>query len=75
MALLAIAWLCSLLLIAELPLIALKFKNFSFAENKFRYVLLFLGAFLYAAFQLAGIPLVIVAYLLLSLLEHFIAKE
>ena len=74
-ALLAIAWICSLLLIAELPLIALKFKNFSFAENKFRYVLLFLCAFLYAAFQLAGIPLVIVAYLLLSQLEHFTAKE
>lgn len=74
-ALLAIAWICSLLLVAELPLIALKFKNFTFSENKFRYLLLFLGAFFFAAFQLAGIPLVILAYLLLSLLEHFTAKK
>lgn len=74
-ALIAIAWGCSLLLVAELPLIALKFKNFTFSENKFRYVLLFLGASFFAAFQLAGFPLVILAYLLLSLLEQFTAKK
>lgn len=73
--LIAIAWVCSLLLVAELPLIALKFKNFSFSENKFRYSLLLLSAAFFAAFQLAGIPLVILAYLILSSIEQLTAKE
>lgn len=73
--LITIAWVCSLLLVAELPLIALKFKDFSFSGNKFRYVLLLLSAAFFAAFQLAGIPLVILAYLILSSIEHLTAKE
>lgn len=74
-ALIGIAWVCSLLLVAELPLIALKFKDFTFAGNKFRYSLLLLSAALFAAFQLAGIPLIILAYLVLSFLENLTAKE
>jgi CDP-diacylglycerol---serine O-phosphatidyltransferase len=74
-ALIGIAWVCSLLLVAELPLIALKFKDFTFAGNKFRYSLLVLSAALFAAFQLAGIPLIILAYLVLSFLENLTAKE
>jgi CDP-diacylglycerol--serine O-phosphatidyltransferase len=62
-------------LVAELPLIALKFKDFSFSGNKFRYSLLLLSAAFFAAFQLAGIPLVILAYLVLSSVEHLTAKE
>ena len=73
--LITIAWVCSLLLVAELPLIALKFKDFSFSGNKFRYSLLLLSASFFAAFQLAGIPLVILAYLVLSSIEHLTAKE
>ena len=74
-ALIGIAWICSLLLVAELPLIALKFKDFTFAGNKFRYSLLLLSAASFAAFQLAGIPLVILAYLVLSFLENLTSKE
>jgi CDP-diacylglycerol--serine O-phosphatidyltransferase len=74
-ALVGIAWICSILLVAELPLIALKFKDFTFAGNKFRYSLLLLSATSFAAFQLAGIPLVILAYLVLSFLENLTAKE
>jgi CDP-diacylglycerol--serine O-phosphatidyltransferase len=74
-ALIGIAWGCSFLLVAELPLIALKFKDFTFAGNKFRYGLLLLSAALFAAFQLAGIPLIILAYLVLSFLENLTAKE
>ena len=74
-ALIGIAWICSLLLVAELPLIALKFKDFTFAGNKFRYSLLLLSAGSFAAFQLAGIPLVILAYLVLSFLENLTSRE
>jgi len=74
-ALVLIAWVTSILLVSELPLIALKFKNSSFADNTYRYTLLFLGAFCFAWLQLAGIPLIIIAYLLLSGLEQLFLKK
>lgn len=74
-ALIVIAWAASILLVSELPLIALKFKNSSFADNTFRYTLLCLGAFCFAWLQLAGIPLIIIAYLLLSGVEQLFLKK
>ena len=74
-ALVVIAWIASILLVSELPLIALKFKNSSFADNTYRYTLLCLGAFCFAWLQLAGIPLIIIAYLLLSGVEQLLLKK
>ena len=74
-ALVVIAWATSILLVSELPLIALKFKNSSFADNTYRYTLLCLGAFCFAWLQLAGIPLIIIAYLLLSGVEQLFLKK
>ena len=74
-ALVVIAWVASILLVSELPLIALKFKNSSFADNTYRYTLLCLGAFCFAWLQLAGIPLIIIAYLLLSGVEQLLLKK
>lgn len=73
--LVVIAWLTSLLLVAELPLIALKFKNSSFTDNSYRYALLMIGAVCLVWLQLAGIPLVILAYLLLSGIENMLRKK
>jgi CDP-diacylglycerol--serine O-phosphatidyltransferase len=74
-ALVVIAWVASILLVSELPLIALKFKNSSFADNTYRYTLLCLGAFCFVLLQLAGIPLIIIAYLLLSGVEQLFLKK
>ena len=74
-ALVVIAWATSILLVSELPLIALKFKNSSFADNTYRYTLLCLGAFCFTWLQLAGIPLIIIAYLLLSGVEQLLLKK
>ncbi len=74
-ALVVIAWATSILLVSELPLIALKFKNSSFADNTYRYTLLCLGAFCFSWLQLAGIPLIIIAYLLLSGVEQLVLKK
>jgi CDP-diacylglycerol---serine O-phosphatidyltransferase len=65
-----IAWVMSILLISEIPLIALKFKNYTFKDNVFRYALLGIGALLISFFGLSGIPWVILAYIVLSLLEN-----
>jgi len=60
----------SLLLVAELPLIALKFKDYSLGNNKIKYTFLVLTVLLLVFFKFAGVPLVIIAYILLSVLEN-----
>lgn len=68
--LIIIAWVFSILLVSEVPLIALKFKNFSLSDNVFRFVLIGLGIICIAWLGLGGIPIIILAYLGLSLAEN-----
>lgn len=63
------------LLVCELPLIALKFKTFAFAGNTFRYILIIASVLLLLIFKFAGIPLILILYIILSILEHRIAKN
>ena len=71
----ALSLVLSILLIAELPLIALKFKNFGWADNKIRFVFLGLSVVLLIAFQFIGIPLVIILYILLSIVNNMFLKK
>lgn len=64
----------SLSLIAPLPLFALKFKNLSWKDNSIRFIFLALAAALLIIFRLAGIPLIIVLYILLSILNNTLKK-
>lgn len=73
--LIILAWVFAILLVAELPLIALKFKSLTFSKNKFRYILIFISIGMFAWLQLAGIPLVILAYIGLSVVENAIGSE
>ncbi|WP_339877697.1 CDP-diacylglycerol--serine O-phosphatidyltransferase [uncultured Algoriphagus sp.] len=73
--LIGIAWVFAILLLVELPLIALKFKSYSLAGNKFRYALIAISLGLILAFGLAGIPIVILAYLGLSVVENSFSSE
>lgn len=70
-----IAWIFAILLISELPLIALKFKNFRLGENKMRFALIGISLVCFAWMQLAGIPLLILAYIALSIVEQAIGSE
>lgn len=65
-----IAWVMAILLVSEIPMIALKFINYSFNPNVFRYTLLAIGALLISFLGLAGIPWVILSYIGLSLIEN-----
>jgi CDP-diacylglycerol--serine O-phosphatidyltransferase len=64
-----LAVISSFLLVAEIPLIALKFKTFEFSENRFRYILLLLALSIFIWLGLAGLPFIILAYIGLSFLE------
>jgi CDP-diacylglycerol---serine O-phosphatidyltransferase len=61
--------LLSYLLIAELPLFALKFTNLTWQDNSVRFIFLIVSVILVALLQFAAIPLIIVVYILLSIIK------
>lgn len=65
----------SLLLVAPLPLFALKFKSFGWQGNEIRYVFLGLSLGLLIVLQFLGIPLIIVLYIVLSLLNKLLNRK
>jgi CDP-diacylglycerol--serine O-phosphatidyltransferase len=63
------------LLVAEMPLMSLKFKNRDFNTNIFRYLLLLFSAILILFFKFAAVPVVILMYIALSVIQfRIIAK-
>lgn len=57
----------SLLMVAPLELFALKFKNFSWADNRLRFTFLALSVFLLVFLQAGAIPFIILLYVVVSL--------
>ena len=60
--------LLCILMVSELPLLALKFKNYSLKDNVYRYLVLLIGLVSLVVFQFQGLPLVILGYVLVSLI-------
>jgi CDP-diacylglycerol--serine O-phosphatidyltransferase len=56
----------SYLLISEIRLFSMKFKSMAWKENQHRYIFLILSLVLLLIFSICAIPMVILAYLLLS---------
>ena len=57
------------LLNAPIKLIALKFKTWKFSENASRYILIIFSIVALIVFKFAGIPLLIIFYIILSLIN------
>lgn len=68
--LIVVSVILSLLLVSEIPLFALKFRNFSWRGNRVRYVFLGLSLVLLITLQFVGIPLIIVLYVLMSVITN-----
>jgi CDP-diacylglycerol--serine O-phosphatidyltransferase len=73
--LIAYTLIMSYLLISEIPLFALKFKNFSWVTNQIKYIFLILSVILLVALQFVGIPLIIFLYIILSVINNFQLKN
>src|SRR5690554_2999121 len=67
--------LLSYLLVAEIPLLSLKFKNLKWADNKSRFLLLGLSLILILLFYFASIPFILLLYFILSLIENSTSKN
>lgn len=61
----------SYLLVAEIPMFSLKFKNLSWSDNKVRFIFLILSALLLIVFQLAAFPFIILLYLVMSVVTAY----
>ncbi len=68
--LLGISVLSAFILNAELPLFSLKIKNFSFAKYKLQIFFLVFSVVLLVVLNFLGVPLVILSYVLLSVLNR-----
>lgn len=66
----ALSVIMALLLVAELPLIALKFKNFGIRNNIYRYIVLVAAFISVIWLGMGGIPIVIIAYIIFSIVEN-----
>lgn len=74
-AVLALVLLCSYLLIAELPLFALKFKHWGWHGNEIKYIFVFSCIPLLAILRLSGFAAIIVWYVVLSVVAQRVHKN
>ena len=69
-ALAILALICSWLMVTEIPLFALKFKNLKWSDNKIRFIFLIFCVMLLVLFGIIGIPFIIICYIILSLISN-----
>ncbi len=73
--LLGLTIIMSLLMVAELPLFAMKFKNFGWMDNKMRYSFLILSLSLLLFLQFIAIPFIVFLYIILSMLNNVLVRK
>lgn len=66
--------LSSYLLVSGIPLFALKFKSFTWKDNKIRFTFLAVSVVLLATLKITAIPLIILLYIALSLGVKAVSK-
>lgn len=73
--LLALTLLSAYVMNAEIPLFSLKIKNFSFQKYKLQIGFLVLSIVMIATLRYLAIPLIIMTYVLLSVVNNMLAKK
>ncbi|GLU51942.1 CDP-diacylglycerol--serine O-phosphatidyltransferase [Dyadobacter frigoris] len=63
------------LLVSEIKLLALKFRSFGWKGNEARYSLMILTVVLLLLFKILAVPIIFVAYLLLSVTANMVEKR
>jgi CDP-diacylglycerol--serine O-phosphatidyltransferase len=72
--LIGLTLLSSWLLNSDIKLFALKFKEYSFKGNSVRYIFILLSAVLIIVLHFASIPIIIMLYIILSVLDNLTSK-
>jgi len=64
----------SLMMVSDIKLLSLKFKNMTLADNWPRFVLLGFSAILIVVLQVSALPMIILSYVILSVAINFFQK-
>lgn len=59
----------SVLMVSEVPMMALKFKNLLWSSNQFRYIFILLSVVLTVFFFFEAVPIILLLYVLISLIQ------
>ncbi|NVN96076.1 MAG: CDP-diacylglycerol--serine O-phosphatidyltransferase [Bacteroidetes bacterium] len=62
----------SILLIVELPLFSLKFKDFTWKNNKIKIVFILISSLLLLLLNAAALPIIIILYIILSVIHQYL---
>ena len=73
--LIAISFLSAFVMNAEIPLFSLKIKNFSFQKYKLQIGFLSASVIMIVTLQFLAIPLIIISYVLLSVVNNILVKK
>ncbi len=65
----------SILLVVEMPMFSLKFKNFSFEDNKLKYIFLIVSILLFSVVQILSVPLIFVLYITFSVFNNLLDRN
>lgn len=65
----------SSLLVSEIPLFALKFKTFNWQDNQIIYIFLLISLVMLLLIKVAAIPLIVILYVILSVINNSIIKK
>jgi len=71
----AVSIFLSALMISNIPLFSMKVKSLAWQGNEMRYILVLISAFWVAWVGIAGLPLIILTYLVLSAVKILILKQ
>jgi len=72
--LLSSVFICSFLMVSEIPMFSLKFKNLKFKENALRFLFLGITLLMIVFLKIYALPLVIIWYVFLSGISYLSAK-
>jgi CDP-diacylglycerol--serine O-phosphatidyltransferase len=73
--LLTITFLSTYIMNAEIPLFSLKIKDFSFAKYKLQIFFLAISVLMLIFLQILAVPLIIIVYVLLSVINNIVNKK
>ena len=71
----ALVFLSAYVMNAEIPLFSLKIKDFSFAKYKLQIFFLALSVMMLIFLQILAVPLIIILYVLLSVINNIVTKK
>lgn len=72
---LAVIVLLSFLMVSNIPMISFKFKNFSLAENYWRYLLIIGSIIMFMLFGISSLFFIMTFYIVLSLIKSLISEK